>query len=207
MTIQRKYNFQPGTKISSSQVNEEFDQLINSSNTNEQNMTIAQKTATDVTSLFNDHIIQPTAHSVATATNNGFMSSTDKSKLDVYPTVAVAPGTVLYNNATGIYLHDTQTVTPSQPLDKMFNGWMLIWSDYNAGDPTPTGDYDYAVTFIHKAQPKKSTLQAIPNFLSDTDQSVAVKGLTFTNTTITGNSGNGTNPMSKDVVLRQIIAW
>lgn len=39
MPYQRKYDFQAGTRISSSQVDEEFDQLIEAANNNEQNIT------------------------------------------------------------------------------------------------------------------------------------------------------------------------
>lgn len=39
MPIQRKYDFQPGTKVSSSQVDEEFDQLVNAANTLEETTT------------------------------------------------------------------------------------------------------------------------------------------------------------------------
>ena len=40
--ITRKYNFQPGTRIQSAQVDEEFDQLVDAHNTNDNRLTAVE---------------------------------------------------------------------------------------------------------------------------------------------------------------------
>ncbi len=48
-----------------------------------------------------------------------------------------------------------QTITPSKPLSQCRTGWLLLWSDYDAG--AGVNDSDFATTFIPKYTPTGGT--------------------------------------------------
>lgn len=108
------------------------------------------------------------------------------------------------------YMQDTQTITPTKPLNQCRNGWILVWSDYDPGTQT-ANNYDWAYTYVPKtAVLNQHTMFAIPrNLESTTDPKVTNKSLRFTNTTITGHANNRIDApvYNTDVVLREVREW
>ena len=110
------------------------------------------------------------------------------------------------------YMNASQTVTPSKPLSKCRNGWILVWSDYDPSTSKPTGADHFTV-----AVPKlngggatwsgQSMTLAIPSALSDSGVlTMAGKKIYIHDTKITGHAVNKIAP-ANDVVLRAIYEY
>lgn len=129
--------------------------------------------------------------------------------------IAVPPNaTALWAGSVSYMNSATSGVTPSKKLSQCANGWILCWSDYNAGQtPTPEGDFDFVLTYIHKRHVVdfngKTMTVAIPNY----DTSIVLKALIIYDDKIWGDpqnddattSGSIGNP--NDVVLRRVWEW
>lgn len=110
------------------------------------------------------------------------------------------------------YMNASQTVTPSKPLSKCRNGWILVWSDYDPSTSKPTGADHFTV-----AVPKlngggatwsgQSMVLAIPSALSDSGVlTMAGKKIYIHDTKITGHEVNKIAP-ANDVVLRAVYEY
>jgi hypothetical protein len=76
---------------------------------------------------------------------------------------------VLWTGAA--YMVATTTATPTKKLSECRNGWILVWSDYDAG--TGSNDYDVFYSFIPKSSPFVNGYQnmfIVPNYQSDTSK-------------------------------------
>lgn len=100
------------------------------------------------------------------------------------------------------------TTIPLKSLSKCRNGWIIVWSDYNA-DTHEAGDYDIAYSYIPKGTAFKNGhphLFVVPNFLSSNSAGTIVKKLYVFDNKIVGSDDNGSATTgSYDVVIRQIL--
>lgn len=110
------------------------------------------------------------------------------------------------------YMNATQTVTPSKALSKCRNGWVLVWSDYDASTSKPTGA-DHFTTVIPKLNGGAATWNgqsvtlAIPTALSDSGVlTMAGKKIYVHDTKIVGHAVNRIAP-ANDVVLRAVYEY
>jgi hypothetical protein len=114
---------------------------------------------------------------------------------------------ILWSGAA--YMTATSIVTPTTPLSRCRNGWILVWSDYDPG--TGSNDYDIAYSFIPKGTPfsnGESGLFSIPNFLSASASSLILKRLYVSDTKLVGHTdNNSTTTGTYDVVLRYVMEW
>ncbi|MGF6951866.1 hypothetical protein QF028_004371 [Neobacillus sp. B4I6] len=112
----------------------------------------------------------------------------------------------LWSGAT--YPPAATTITPTKPLSKCRNGWMLVWSDYDPG--TGSNDYDIAYSQIPKDTPFLGRVHTfdVPNNASSSNVSTIVKKLTVNDTTLVGSDDNGSaTTNTNDVVLRNILEY
>lgn len=105
-----------------------------------------------------------------------------------------------------------QTVTPSKKLSECRTGWLLLWSDYDAGDGA--NDADFATTIIPKNNPSggtwggKSFLCDIPRYVGsnaedvDTERRI-IKPIYVHDNRIEGSYQNAYDERN-DVVLRAV---
>lgn len=94
-------------------------------------------------------------------------------------------------------------ITPSVKLTDCPNGWVLLWSDYDSDTGTANG-YDWYYSFIHKTFSSGGGIRIhVPN----TDNDYGNKYLYCTGTAINGHAVNSATGGSKDVVLRQVLAF
>ena len=110
------------------------------------------------------------------------------------------------------YMNASQTVTPSKPLSKCRNGWILVWSDYDPSTSKPTGA-DHFTVAVPKlngggaAWSGQSMVLAIPSALSDSGVlTMAGKKIYIHDTKITGHAANKIAP-ANDVVLRAVYEY
>jgi hypothetical protein len=111
------------------------------------------------------------------------------------------------------YPNGSTTITPTLPLSACVNGWILEWSDYDAGTST-TNDFNFAFSFIPKSFPElyngKGIMIPIGASVSS-DQSIApfitVKQLYIYDDRIVGHDLNRDSYWANDVVLRKIYAY
>lgn len=105
-----------------------------------------------------------------------------------------------------------QTVTPSKKLSECRNGWLLLWSDYDAG--SGANDADFVTTMIPKRNPSggtwggKSFLCDIPRYVgSDPDDTSTekriIKPIYVHDNCIKGSYQNASGDRN-DVVLRAV---
>lgn len=94
-------------------------------------------------------------------------------------------------------------ITPSVKLTDCPNGWVLIWSDYDS-DTGKANDSDWHFTIIHKTFNSGGGIRYhIPNH----DADYGNKYFYCTGTAINGHTVNSATGVSKDVVLRQVVAF
>lgn len=94
-------------------------------------------------------------------------------------------------------------ITPKIKLSDCPNGWVLLWSDYDSDTGTANG-YDWYFSFIHKAFNSGGGIRIhVPN----TDNDYGNKYIYCTGTAINGHAVNSATGGSKDVVLRQVLAF
>lgn len=108
---------------------------------------------------------------------------------------------VLWEGQT--YLNAPAVITPSIKLTDCPNGWVLIWSDYDS-DTSTANNFDWYFSIIHKTFNSYGGIRIhVPN----SDNSYGNKYLYCTGTEIKGSPENNANGTSKDVVLRQVVAF
>lgn len=113
----------------------------------------------------------------------------------------------------GFYMTANQTVTPSKPLDKCRNGWLLMWSDYDP-DTSTTNNADICTTMIPKRGPTgalwsgQGFLCPVATWMDDaTDTDVMhIKKVYVHNTKLVGFAGNNLTDR-RDVVLRAVYEY
>jgi hypothetical protein len=126
--------------------------------------------------------------------------------LNSEPVITGARGTLW---SGGYYLTDTQTITPSKSLSQCANGWILVWSDYDASTST-ANNFDFDYTYIPKNSPALGYMhnEAIGAYVSASTDTIITKAFTPTNTTITGNAANSSaTTTANDVVLRYVLEY
>lgn len=105
-----------------------------------------------------------------------------------------------------------QTVTPSKKLSECRTGWLLLWSDYDAGDGA--NDADFATTIIPKNNPSGSTwggksfLCDIPRYVGsnaeDVDTERRIIKVIYVHDDRIEGSYQGAYDERNDVVLRAV---
>ncbi|WP_425483986.1 phage tail spike protein [Lacticaseibacillus absianus] len=108
----------------------------------------------------------------------------------------------------GYYMTGTQIVTPSVPLNKCLNGWVILWSYYNNG---ASSDSDWNTTIINKNWGAVHSGKGIVTPMSTATGSVRTQKYLFvTNTTLkgytSGSDGNGSGDAAK-FVMREVYAF
>lgn len=94
-------------------------------------------------------------------------------------------------------------ITPRTALNDCPNGWILVWSDYDS-DTGRANDADWHFTFIPKSHRSGAGIRLmIPN----TNGDYADKYIYCNGTQINGHADNSLSGASKDVVLRQVVAF
>ena len=94
-------------------------------------------------------------------------------------------------------------ITPKTKLNDCPNGWILVWSDYDA-DTGKANDSDWHFTFIPKSHNSSGGIRVhIPSY----DDAYGNKYIYCTGTQINGHNINSANANAKDVVLRQVVAF
>ena len=253
MPWQRKYDFQSGTKISSNQVDEEFNQLIAAvnqvqSDDNSKDVDLRSKAQmlkiTDDTGdyklkvtntaqnflgqILADVVGLATVYCIAGAVNNPSAADSVRGTAYVFGnfgwvTVFDKAGGVFTNHLdngtwkgwnvqpvlwTGA-AYPTSTVTPTKPLSKCKNGWILVWSDYDAA--VGSNDYDVVYSFIPKSSPFTNgyqTLFIVPNYLTASGLNYVVKKLrVFDNRLEAFDENNSNTTGTNDVCLRNVLEW
>jgi hypothetical protein len=107
------------------------------------------------------------------------------------------------------YPADGSTITPSKTLAQCPNGWILVWSDFDA--PSTANNYNWFTSIVPKfvGDNGNNWSFAIPvGNSTGTYDTMASKQVTIYNDRIVGDtgSGNGTG-LGADVVLRHVIAF
>lgn len=111
------------------------------------------------------------------------------------------------------YMSANQTVTPSKKLSECRNGWMLLWSDYDASTST-VNDGDFVTTLIPRWNPSGSTWDGksfyceVPRYIGSdqsdvTTESRIIKMIYIYDNKITGHAANNQG-VRTDVVLRAV---
>ncbi|MBO1121620.1 hypothetical protein FQS88_07025 [Enterococcus casseliflavus] len=94
-------------------------------------------------------------------------------------------------------------ITPKTKLNDCPNGWILVWSDYDA-DTGKANDSDWHFTFIPKSHNSGGGIRIhVPSY----DDAYGNKYIYCTGTQINGHNINSANANAKDVVLRQVVAF
>ena len=102
-----------------------------------------------------------------------------------------------------LYMNANDVATPTVRLSDCPNGWMLLWSDYDA-DTSKANDFDWYYSVIHKTFDSGGQMRLqIPNY----DDGVANKAIYCTGTQLKGHAIGDSNGAAKDVVLRKILAF
>ena len=104
----------------------------------------------------------------------------------------------------------SETITPSKPLSKCRNGWIVEWSDYN-NDSASAANTNFVQTPIFKrnvngAWSGKNMMFCVPNYLSDDGATVsnATKQLIVHDTKLVGHVANDKNTANLDVCIRAV---
>lgn len=121
----------------------------------------------------------------------------------------VAPATLWSH--VGQYMAASHTATPSKALSECANGWLLLWSDYDAGSSSQ--NLDFCTTIIPKknyageAWSGQKWLCTIP-YASDSSagDKILIKTLHIYDDKIVGDALNNASPRN-DVCLRAVFEW
>jgi hypothetical protein len=115
---------------------------------------------------------------------------------------------------TGVYyLNANQTVRPTKKLSECNTGWVLVWSDYNAG--VGVNDYDFVFSYIPKQyatlQSGNSVLFTVPNYIAvGTQEYINKIGIVYDDR-IVGNDMNSSaadaTHSRTDAVLRYVFEF
>lgn len=103
-----------------------------------------------------------------------------------------------------------QTVVPTKKLTECRNGWILVWSDYDAG--VGANDYDFCYSYVPKLMVSKhnggSHLFPVGSYLSATTVITTLKKIRVYDDKITGHLDNqSANTSTNDVCLRYVLEW
>lgn len=102
-----------------------------------------------------------------------------------------------------VYPLASHTVTPTVRLSDCPNGWILVWSDYDA-DTSTANNIDWNYSIIHKTFSSGGGIRImVPNY----DGTWAGKYLYCNGTSITGHNINNATNEAKDVVLRNVVGF
>lgn len=106
------------------------------------------------------------------------------------------------------YMIASQTVTPSKSLSECRNGWVLVWSDYNAGEGSTNADINTTVIPKRNVTGAKWTGQSMICPIATGLSSAAVitmagKRIYVHDTYLAGHEVNNVSP-GNDVVLRAV---
>lgn len=119
--------------------------------------------------------------------------------------------TALYTGS--VYMQAGQSISPRKRLSECQHGWLLVWSDYDAGTGTASKN-DTVTTMIPKLNAQaidwngSSILCAIPHNLNATGgYSMVVKRIYVFDDHIEGYAGNNSTNESRDVVLRAVYEY
>lgn len=105
----------------------------------------------------------------------------------------------------GAYVSDTQTITPSTPLNECPNGWVLCWSRYSGGAAVNDTWQYFPVMRTHPAMSGGGiTMYMLYGSFNLANQ--CSKYVYVTNTTIVGHSNNAVAP-GNNMVLRNVYAF
>lgn len=121
-----------------------------------------------------------------------------------------------YLNGTSVLMDTTQilwtgvmyplashTITPTVKLSDCPNGWILVWSDYDA-DTSTANNIDWSYSIIHKTFNSGGGIRImVPNW----DGTWAGKYIYCTGTSIVGHNINNATNEAKDVVMRNVVAF
>lgn len=123
------------------------------------------------------------------------------------PNLWAKPGDVLWTG--GVYMSANQTVTPSKPIGKCPNGWVLVWSDNDEG--VQSQNWDWSHSLVSKGnvnlQSGNNNSFIIPSYASGATN-ISVNKILYVHTNrIIGHDNNQSTANQKDVVLRRVIAW
>lgn len=108
-----------------------------------------------------------------------------------------------------VYMTSTHTITPSKTLSQCQHGWLLVWSDYDAG--ASANDYDFCSTLIPKRNATgqkwsgNEWLCDIPHVTGDTTSAEGriIKKIAVHDDKLVGLAGNSAGNRN-DVVLRAV---
>lgn len=106
-----------------------------------------------------------------------------------------------------MYPTENQNITPTKKLSDCRTGWLLVWSDMDAG--IGPNNFNWSTTFVPKTFTEwggTNFMAAVPSYIASNGLTsiTVVKQLSITNTTITGNTTNDEGDVN-DVVLRKVL--
>lgn len=115
------------------------------------------------------------------------------------------------NNQMGEFTPGTVVeVTPSKKLSECRNGWILIWSDWNATAGDENYDWNHSVIQKYMGNVRSGQKNNFPiaNYLDGTIAKVTVKTLSVYDDKLKGHADNTvTGTEAYDVTLRQVLEW
>ncbi|EMF0415768.1 hypothetical protein I4L69_001649 [Enterococcus faecium] len=122
-----------------------------------------------------------------------------------------------YNSGVGIaypvshlwsgaqYMHSTHTVTPTKPISKCRNGWILMWSKYESGTQTFA---DMVEVYVSKSIVSTKAGGGIRMLFGGYGSTVVHKYLSIHDTKIVGNDINDdANTNGNRAVLTRVHEW
>lgn len=118
---------------------------------------------------------------------------------------------VLWEGAS--YPNAATTLRPTKKISDCMNGWVFVWSDWNAGtggNPGVLNDFHFAYTFVTKEHISKGWAgQGVYHAVPASESTIEYKYLYVWDDRIVGNDANSTNLTggASDVVLRNILEW
>lgn len=102
------------------------------------------------------------------------------------------------------FMTDVQTITPSMPMSKCLNGWVLTWSKYADGAPN---EAEFVYTYIPKFHGSTRSGRGVSCVVPDFNGGKALnKYLYVTDTTLKGNAKNDDGELA-GYVMREVRAW
>lgn len=137
---------------------------------------------------------KPTPADIGAATNNH--NHDDRYLKDIQST----PLWIGYHHMSA-----KETVTPSKTLSECSGGWILVWSDWDAG--TQGQDWNFNYTYIPKNTPWKSGQNhSFPVSAGEGDNSYTNKTLYIRDNNFSGHDSNKEG-RSYDVVIRAVLEY
>lgn len=114
--------------------------------------------------------------------------------------VSTVSGDLLWTGA--IFPNADAVITPSKKMSECPNGWVFVWSAYDAGAGQ---NHDWSYTFVPKSH--TSGAGVLHNISAGSSAGLFLNKYLYTSDThVEGNNSNGVAPANK-IVLREIRAW